>query len=212
MHIPSRVALASLAGVALLALTACNPSDAERAEQANVERQMNVKVRATEEVPAPVINHYAAREAVADFMTRTDQRGQVWYVYKVSRATGEVLKAYTSSIYPQSVCSFMTPPEEIKREASNSPDYHVTTAMALDGLYYKGGECGTFFFDLVTGALVVLDEDSVVEAYDQPLDVEVEVTAFRAEDPELVAIAEERAAQAAAEAAARDAAPDSPAE
>lgn len=200
----TKSALPLMAGALFLA--ACQPETAaEKAEKENVAAQMNVKVRATEQVPAPAINNYVAREAVRDYMSRVDNPGQVWYVYKVGRATGEVLKAYTSSIHPMSVCSFMTPPEEVKEV--DLDDYVVTTAMALDGLYYKGGECPTFFFDLVTDALVVLDEDTVVEAYDKPLDVDVEVTSFRKTDPELQEIANERARAAArsAQEAAREA-------
>lgn len=185
-------------------LAACQPDTAaEKAEKANLQTQMNVKARATQQVPAPVIDNFVARQSVLDYMSRVDNPGQVWYVYKVSRATGEVLKGYTSSIHPISVCSFMTPPEEIKKASVD--DYLVTTAMALDGLYYKGGECPTFFFDLVTDTLVVLDEDAVVEAYDQPLDVDVEITSFRAIDPDLQEIANKRARDmaAAAEAKAR---------
>jgi hypothetical protein len=177
--------LASIITAALiLPIAACKTeTSAEKAAQnKQVASQMSVKVKAVEAVPAPVIDNYQAREAVAKFMHRVNQKGQVWYVYKESRSTGEILKAYTSSIYPMSVCSFMTPTEEVKEVStygSGSNPISVTNAIALDGLYYKGGECPTFFFDLVTDALVVIDEDAVVSAYDQPLDVDVEVTTFR---------------------------------
>lgn len=171
-----------LLSLALLAsLAACKEETAADKAQANqVSRQMDVKVRATEAVPAPVIDTYVAREAVAKFMERTNEPGQVWYIYKESRSTGEILKAYTSSIYPMSVCSFMTPTQEILSSGQGSTrSLTVTDAIGLDGLYYKGGQCPTFFFDLTTDTLVVLDQDTVVSAYDQPLDVDVEVTSFR---------------------------------
>jgi streptogramin lyase len=175
-----RILLSILALTMTLSLSACfEETAAQKAQKKQVAGQMSVKVKAVESVPAPVIDNYQAREAVAKFMNRVNQKGQVWYVYKESRATGEILKAYTSSIYPMSVCSFMTPTEEIQRPSSGVSQYVVTSAIALDGLYYKGGECPTFFFDLTTDTLVVIDQDAVVSAYDQPLDVDVEITTFR---------------------------------
>lgn len=168
--------------LALTLLMACQPdSPADAAQKDQIARQMDVKVRATQAVPAPVINTYQAREAVAKYMERVNNPGQVWYVYKESRSTGEILKGYTSSIHPMSVCSFMTPTEEVQEvDIMGGNDMAVvTSAISLDGLYYKGGECPTFFFDLLTDTLVVLDQDTVVSAYDRPLDTDVEIMAFK---------------------------------
>ncbi len=179
-----RIFSAILALSVAFSIAGCLPeqSAADRAQKKQVAGQMSVKVKAVEAVPAPIIDNYQAREAVAKFMNRVNAKGQVWYVYKESRSTGEILKAYTSSIYPMSVCSFMTPTEEVKEVrtgGSGANPISVTNAIALYGLYYKGGECPTFFFDLTTDTLVVIDQDAVVSAYDQPLDVDVEITSFR---------------------------------
>lgn len=54
-----------------------------------------------------------------------------------------------------------------------------TKAMALDGVYYSGGDCPDFFFDYVTGAMVVLDADAIANATDRLLDMDVPNFTFK---------------------------------
>jgi len=120
-------------------------------------------------------------------MRRVDEKGKVWYVYERAPMSGEILGMYTSSSYPQSVCTFMTPPEEIKTVRVDWGEYHgtaavPTSAIALDGVYYKGGDCPDFFFDYTTGAMIVLDADAVTIAVDQPLDVQAPNFSFVVSD------------------------------
>lgn len=147
----------------------------EKADEANRQAQDDVKARATQAVPVPHITNFQARKNIEEYMNRLDEPNKVWYVYERAPMTGEILGYYTSSSYPQSVCTFMTQPEEVKfhNETSISGDatWVKSTAMALDGVYYKGGSCPDFFFDYNTGAMVVLDSDAVTIAVDQPLDV-----------------------------------------
>lgn len=169
----------AIAGVASAAIAMSAPvqSAADRAELENVTAQMDVKARASAAVPVPVTTNFQARKNLAEFMNRVDESGKIWYVYERAPMTGEILGFYQSSSYPQSVCTFMTPPEELKTSRGDYNQYgsemtHVTTAMALDGVYYKGGSCPDFFFDYTTGAMVVLDADAITIAVDQPLDVQ----------------------------------------
>lgn len=170
------------AAAAILAVSACVPeaseSAAERANRENVAARNDVLARATAAVPVPPITNFQARENLAEFMRRVDRAGHVWYVYERARATGEIIGVYTSSSYPQSVCTFMTPPENIEEVRVDWGQYGgtaaiPTSAIALDGVYYKGGDCPDFFFDYNTGAMIVLDADAVTIAVDQPLDVDV---------------------------------------
>lgn len=177
--------LALLAGPTLAMGEKPNPDPAVQAERANVAAQMDVKSRATVAVPVPKTSNFQARKNIAEFMNRTDEQGKVWYVYERARGSGEILGFYTSSSYPQSVCTFMTPPEEIKKVNVDLGQNYGTTAistkaMALDGVYYSGGDCPDFFFDYTTGAMVVLDADAVTIAVDQPLDVEAPSFEFSA--------------------------------
>lgn len=171
----------TIAGIASAAIAMGSPqaakSAAEQADMLNVQAQNDVKARATQAVPVPPITNFQARKNVAEFMSRQDEAGKIWYVYERAPMTGEILGFYQSSSYPQSVCTFMTPPEEIKKVRIDTGQYGgeaavPTTAIALDGVYYKGGDCPDFFFDYNTGAMIVLDSDAVTIAVDQPLDVD----------------------------------------
>lgn len=173
-----KIILTSSIIAASLALAGCKDttqSAAERADQANKQAQNDTKARATQAVPVPHITNFQARKNIEEYLNRLDEPNKVWYVYERAPMTGEILGYYTSSSYPQSVCTFMTQPEEIEETrvgGGTGPNpVSVTTAMALDGVYYKGGSCPDFFFDYNTGAMVVLDSDAVTIAVDQPLDV-----------------------------------------
>ena len=170
-----------LVAVATAAISMGSPeaamSAAEQADALNKQAQNDVKARATQAVPVPPITNFQARKNLAEFMSRQDEAGKIWYVYERAPMTGEILGFYQSSSYPQSVCTFMTPPEEMKKVNVDHGQYTgnmavPATAIALDGVYYKGGDCPDFFFDYNTGAMVVLDSDAVTFAVDQPLDVD----------------------------------------
>ena len=78
----------------------------------------------------------------------------------------------------------MTPPEEVKEVnvyGSGPNPISVTTAIALDGVYYKGGDCPDFFFDYNTAAMVVLDADAVTIAVDRPIDVNAPLLSFKSD-------------------------------
>ncbi len=161
------------------------PTAAEKADIQNQEAQDDVKARATQSVPVPEISNFQARKNIAEYLNRLDEPNKVWYIYERAPMSGEILGYYTSSSYPQSVCTFMTQPEEVKfhniARISGDATWVSSTAMALDGVYYKGGNCPDFFFDYNTGAMVVLDADAVTIAVDQPLDVGAPNFSFSAE-------------------------------
>ena len=157
-------------------------TDAEKADMQNVAAQMDVKARATAAVPVPRTTNFQARKNLAEFMKRTNEPGKVYYVYEIAPMTGKILGYYMASSYPQSVCTFMTPPEQVKEIDTRGQGANaivITTAMALDGVYYKGGDCPDFFFDYNTDAMVVLDSDALTRTFDQPLDAEATLWSFK---------------------------------
>ncbi|WP_276122630.1 hypothetical protein [Pararhizobium qamdonense] len=159
--------LSALVAIALCGvfLAACEPSQAgeasraaARAEQANVTAQQDVMARATAQTPVPVIKNFLARKNLAEYMKRMDDPAKTWYVY-ILADNGAKLGYYVASTYPQSSCSFMTPPEQVKTiEDVNGVDPAVVvSAPSLMGVYYKGGGCdNTFFFDASSNALIIL--------------------------------------------------------
>lgn len=152
------------------------------ADRKNKAAQATVKARATNAVPATINENFQARKNLDKFNRRTNESGKIWYVYEVTRFENKVVRAWTSSSYPQSVCTFMTPPEqvdEVRVFGSGPNPVSITTAMALDGVYYKGGDCPDFFFDYQTDAAIVADKDLVLLTFDRPLDVNAPSFAFK---------------------------------
>jgi len=174
--------------VMLVAASSCDtqPSAAEQANAQNVAARDDVLARATAAVPVPRVTNFQARENLSEFMQRVDREGHVWYVYERAPMTGEILGVYTSSSYPQSVCTFMTPPDEVHliETFGDTRSGVVVNAIALDGVYYEGGDCPDFFFDYTTGAMIILDADAVTIAVDQPLEVDTPSFSFVVENTE----------------------------
>src|SRR3546814_8924664 len=116
-------------------------------------------LRATAAVPVPPTNNFVARQQLAEYMSRMDDPSKVWFVYLLGD-NGNIIGYHIGS-YPQSVCTFMTPPERAEWRAHNNYASAVTTAPALDGIYYKGGGCDTsFMFDDASNAMIRSDEQT----------------------------------------------------
>ncbi len=178
MRFLSRIAAFVAIGFAAVMLSACEPEAASsqaarQAEAANRSAQNDVMARATAQIPVPKINNFLARKALAEYMKRMDDPAKTWYVYILSD-TGAKLGYYVAANYPQSSCSFMTPPEQVREYSGSngSAAVAVTSTPSLMGVYYKGGGCdNTFFFDASSGALIILTGVKTW-ASDVPLDVD----------------------------------------
>ncbi|OCP21987.1 MULTISPECIES: hypothetical protein [unclassified Ensifer] len=166
MKFLSRIAAFVAIGLSAIILSACEPSSASdarqaaaRAETANRAAQDNVMASATAKIPVPVTKNFLARKNLAEYMKRMDDPAKTWYVY-ILADNGAKLGYYVASTYPQSSCSFMTPPEQVKEVSvggQGSNPIAITSAPSLMGVYYKGGGCdNTFFFDANSSALIIL--------------------------------------------------------
>lgn len=159
---------------AAFTLGGCVP-DEPSAQTINTKAQLTAMERATAAVPVPPTNNFVARQNLAEYMRRMDDPSKIWFVYLLGN-NGNIIGYHVGS-YPQSVCTFMTPPEKVREHrvgggAGPNP-VSVTTAPALDGVYYKGGGCDTsFMFDDQTNAMIFIGGMKFL-AYDVPLDVDV---------------------------------------
>lgn len=155
---------------ALMLLAACPGETGQSHEQKNTAAQQRGMTHATQQVPVPENKHFLARKALAEYMRRMDTPEKIWYVYELAD-TGAMLGYWVARTYPQSICTFMSPPERVKEHmvsGQGSNPISVTTAPALDGVYYKGGGCETkFFFDAATDAMILTDMK--IRALDVPL-------------------------------------------
>lgn len=170
--------LLSLLAASSLALAGCVESGEQGHQAKNVAAQQTAMERATAAVPVPPTNNFVARQQLAEYMRRMDDPSKVWFVYLLGN-NGNIIGYHVGS-YPQSVCTFMTPPEQVEWRQYNSYTSAVTTAPALDGIYYKGGGCDTsFMFDDATNAMIFIGGLKFL-AYDAPLNVDAKPISVRA--------------------------------
>ena len=148
-----------------------------QAEQSNMAAQTALMDRATVAVPVPDVHNFVARQNLAEYMRRMDDPSKVWYVYLLGM-NGNII-GYHVGTYPQSVCTFMTPPEKEYHVSGSSGMNPLGPAPALDGVYYAGGGCTTsFMFDANTNAMIFIGNLQFL-AYDEPLDVKAQPLTFQ---------------------------------
>lgn len=159
----------------LMTLAACpNENATSNHETKNRAAQQSAMEVATTSVAVPKTKHFLARQNLAEYMKRMDTPEKLFYVYERGE-NGNTVGYYVSRTYPQSVCTFMTPPEQVvhKDWGMDAGASVVVSAPALDGVYYKGGGCDTyFFFDAATDAMILTSMKFTVA--DQPLSLEAD--------------------------------------
>lgn len=155
-----------------LLFAGCN--NVPSADQTNNQARDKLMNRATTQVPVPDVHNFIARKNLAEYMRRMDNPSKVWYVYLLGD-NGNII-GYHVGTYPQSVCTFMTPPKK-EQDAYNGSV--VVPAPGLDGVYYGSGGCNSsFMFDESTGAMVLIGGLKFL-AYDQPLDIKAQPLTFQ---------------------------------
>lgn len=142
----------------------------------NSSRSQNITVRednmqrANKVVPIPVIQNFAAREAVAKQVKRMDQKGKLYYIYLISE-TGTQLGYYVSNTRPINVCAALTPTDDVGYYTSNAV---VTKAPGLQGTYGSGNCDNSFFFDATTDAYIEFPNSKLGTISDFPLSLKSE--------------------------------------
>lgn len=148
-----------------------NKSTSDKGEQIQEE---NMK-QATAKLPVPETNNYNTRKSIIKWMERMDDPSKIFYIY-ILGDNGNYLRYHTANTRPISTCSFLTPPDRVEEvETMGSPNPAVVrTSPALDGVYYKGGDCSVFFFTADTDAFVQIPSSVKYITYDQPLSLDVQ--------------------------------------
>ena len=139
---------AGMTGLALLlclVLTAasCEPDDLTAAR----ETQQAVMSTAVNAVPPYQPTEFPAREDINRYLRETETPGE-WYTYALNWA-GEPIFYVVSDGKPRNICVSITSPD---RYITNSGGAVVLSAPALDGVYYGGANCNSWYlWDASTG-------------------------------------------------------------
>ena len=112
--------------------------------------QEDVVGRGFAAVPPFEVTQFTAREDVNWYLQETEGRHD-WYVY-VTAMTGEPMFFVVSRMQPRNICVSLSAPDRVSRSTGGAV---VTTAPALDGLYYSGGSCDAWYMeDRLTGGFI----------------------------------------------------------
>lgn len=156
--------------VMMLGLVACG--EPGQSEDDNV-RQEQIQERVRTQRPIPDVSYSQTYDTIVKWMERWSVPDKISYVYLMAD-TGQMIGYYTAQGRPVNICTFLTRPYTWDRKNSNY-DYHQVPAPALDGVYYGGGGCDSwYFFTADTDAFVEVGGGMKFFVTDQPLAVEVE--------------------------------------
>lgn len=143
---------------------------AQKKEQATQQSNYN-RLVATE--PAHTMNSSPTRATINDWIDTWSKPGKLSYVY-LQNSSGQITGYYVLKGLPVSYCTSLTPNYKIvvpEITGDNNVPLEVP-APAIDGVYYSGGECNTYYgFDATTGAYVEYTAGLGINVllYDQPL-------------------------------------------
>jgi hypothetical protein len=173
MHRVARPA-ALIATIALAtSLAACSNSSndsGQRNEQATQQSNYDKLVASD---PAHTMAHSPTRDTINAWIDTWSKPGKLSYVY-LQNADGKITGYYVLKGLPVSYCTSLTPNYKVitpEIPGDNNVPLQVP-APAIDGVYYSGGECNTYYgFDATTGAYLEYTAGLGINVllYDQPL-------------------------------------------
>lgn len=138
----------TLAAVALLALTACTDESSQAKEGQARQSSFDALVAGQ---PAKPMTYSPTRETVNHWAEKWSEPGKLSYTYFLN-ADGEAWGYYILEGLPVSYCAMLTPTYEFR--SSGGSRFQVP-APGIDGAYYSGGQCNTYYgVDATTGSLV----------------------------------------------------------
>lgn len=166
-------AIALVAIGSLVVLNACKNDTSDSSTKGEKTQEQNMQ-RAQQALPVPEVKNFTTRKAVNKWIERNDQKNKTYYIY-ILGDNGNYLRYHTASTRPISTCTFVTPPDRVEKyDAHNGWNPIVRTAPAMDGVYYKGGDCSVFFFTADTDAFVQIPNGVDYITYGQPLSLDVQ--------------------------------------
>lgn len=150
-------------------VVACSDADPDD----DNERQQQIQERVRNQRPIPDVSYSQTYDTIVKWMDRWNVADKISYVY-ILADTGQMIGYYTSQGRPVNICTFLTKPYTWDKATSGS-SWHTVPAPALDGVYYGGGGCDSwYFFTADTDAFVEIGGGMKFFVTDQPLALEVE--------------------------------------
>ncbi len=129
--------------------------------------------RLTRQQPAHTMSYSPTRETINFWIDTWDKPGKLSYVY-LQAGNGELIGYYIFKGLPVSYCAALTPTYEFIDKPGDSTDEknHEAKAPSVDGVYYSGGQCATYYGrDATTNSYIeyTVGNGQNVLLYERPL-------------------------------------------
>jgi hypothetical protein len=149
-----RLTTLALAATVALALSACDDGN-QSAQSESASRNSSYDALVKRQ-PAHHMDYSPTRETINGWIDAWDDPNAVSYVY-LQNSEGTLLGYYVLKGLPVSYCAGLTPPYNFvgtPDDGNDAKDQQVP-APGVDGVYYSGGQCNTYYgFTADTGAYV----------------------------------------------------------
>jgi hypothetical protein len=169
-----RIALLFVLAIFVLGgLTACvKSSSGTKATAKESKSQQDTYAKLVALDPAHTMDYSPTRKTINFWIDTWSKPGKLAYVY-LQNSNGDLLGYYVLQGPPVSMCTSLTPNYKlVDPGGSNDNGNIVVPAPGVDGVYYSGGECNTYYGkDANTGAYIEYTVGLGINVllYDQPL-------------------------------------------
>lgn len=159
--------------VAALSLGACTSSSQGGAAQNKESKiqQGSYNGLAAQE-PAHPVTYPMTRKAINFYVDTWNKPDKLAYVY-LQNGNGDLIGYYVFKGLPTSMCTALTPPYKLVDPGGSSDNGNISVpAPGIDGVYYSGGECNTYYGqDATSNAFIEYTVGLGINVllYDQPL-------------------------------------------
>lgn len=137
-----------------LALSACSGGQ-PTSQQSESNRQQSSYDKLVAADPAHEMNYSPTRKTINFWVDTWNKPGQLAYVY-LQNANGDLIGYFVLDGPPVSMCTALTPNYRfVNPDGDQANTLYQVPAPGIDGVYYSGGECNTYYGkDATTGAYV----------------------------------------------------------
>lgn len=148
------IALAVALLLAALALTACQNGDG-KGQKKESQAQESTYNKLVSQEPAHTMTYSPTRKTINFWIDTWSKPNALAYVY-LQNSNGDLIGYYVLQGPPVSMCTSLTPNYRLVDPGGSSDNGDITVpAPGMDGVYYSGGECNTYYGkDATTGAYV----------------------------------------------------------
>lgn len=151
---------------------ACSGNDDPSAQEREAKARQDTYERLQSAQPAKSMGYSPTRETINFWIDTWDEPGKLSYVY-LQGATGNMLGYYVFEGLPVNYCAALTPTYDFEsRDSTDGNADIMVPAPSVDGVYYSGGQCMTYYGkDATSGSYLEYTAGLGINVlvYEQPL-------------------------------------------